>query len=137
MLAAGGGQRAMAAPIWRGIDRVVVECDAVDATVRERLCAAALAAARGDGALPVVAGPQTPPRRGDAIVRVRGLDGAIEAGVARALEIDESEAAMPPLTVPLASTGDAALVRAIDAAFGRLLPWRRAAANSKAPPRSS
>ncbi|MGJ3628306.1 hypothetical protein AB5I41_17540 [Sphingomonas sp. MMS24-JH45] len=40
---------------------------------------------------------------------------------------------MRSLTVPLASTDTAAIARAIDTAFGRILPWHRAAANSKVP----
>lgn len=126
----------MIAPLWRGVDRIVVDCGAAkDSTddVAKRLCAVAIANVERDSPLPVGgAGTVQALRRGDAVLRLRitderdGGESALSINVERGVVVDDAEGGLIARPVALATHDDAALVAAVGQALDRVLPWRRA-----------
>lgn len=120
-----GGEGAMVARVWRGVDRLVVECAAGDPAMAERLCATAIAAARRDSPWPVAARAAVPTLgRKDALLRVRVADDLLLVSVERAVVVDESEAGPAPLSVKLSQVDEISVARVLARAVRTALPWR-------------
>lgn len=114
----------MVAPLWRGVDRLVIVCAGGAAQAAQRLCTAALADATRDSPWPVSEG-SSDVGRGDAVVRLRIADAALLVSVERGVVIDDSEGMLAARPVTLATQDDHALAAAVAQAFDAALPWRR------------
>lgn len=124
----------MIAPLWRGVDRLLVECAARDAQIARRLCSAAIADARRDSpfriALRKTAGDF---ERGDAVLKVRIVEGTLLVSVERGVVIDESEDGLFAPPIALIVQDESRIAAAVAKAFAIALPWRRGShhANSR------
>ncbi|WP_331043016.1 hypothetical protein [Sphingomonas sp.] len=115
----------MIAPLWRGVDRVLVQCAADDPAAGRRLCTAALENFRRDSPWPVAAHADVPvPERRDVIVRLRIAAGVLLVSVERGVVVDESEGMLVGSPVPLAATDAATLAMSVEKGLDRSLPWR-------------
>ncbi|HEU0067536.1 MAG TPA: hypothetical protein VFQ57_09895 [Sphingomonas sp.] len=128
------------APLWRGVNRILLSCAAPadgwaeGAGIAERLCAVAVAEARQGAPIAIAREADVAvPGRGDAVLRLRidrQTGGAVLlASVARAVVIDEAEGGPDgglfarPVTL---TTLDAATLRdGVARALDTALPWRR------------
>jgi hypothetical protein len=138
IVAGGGDQGAMVAPLWRGVNRLVVHCLSMEAASSERLCSAALADIRRDSPWPVIAQTAVAElRRSDAVVRLRVADGVLLVSVERAVVIDESEGGIAARPVPINLDDVDSVTIALARSMNTALPWRHrraSAARSRRPP---
>lgn len=116
----------MRAPLWRGVDRLVVACTADREPVAARLCRAAMADVGRDAPFAVVERVDAPALgRADAVIRFRVAEGALLVAVERGVVVDESEGVLVTRPVPLSASDDEALAAAVAQAMDFALPWRR------------
>lgn len=116
----------MIAPLWRGVDRVVIACTAHEPALSRRLCAEAMANVARDTPWPVAGEDMSgPPARGDAVLRLQLVDSVLLVSIERGVVVDESEGALSARPVELTDSSDAALRAAVEHALDAALPWRR------------